>query len=38
MVDSAYDELYRAMRPGVAETHPVGPVAKTLHDLGSDGV
>ena len=38
MVDAAYEELYRAMRPGVAENQLVGLVAKTLHDLGSEGV
>jgi Xaa-Pro aminopeptidase len=38
MVDAAYEELYRAIRPGVAENQLVGLVAKTLHDLGSEGV
>lgn len=38
MVDAAYEELYRAMRPGVRENELVGLVAKVLYDLGSEHV
>ncbi len=38
MVDAAYDELYRFLRPGVRENECVGLVAKTLYDLGSEYV
>ena len=38
MVDSAYEELYRFMRPGVRENECVGVVSKTLYDLGSEHV
>jgi Xaa-Pro aminopeptidase len=38
MVDSAYDELYRFMRPGVKENECVGVVSKVLYDLGSEHV
>jgi Xaa-Pro aminopeptidase len=38
MVDAAYDELYRAMRPGLRESECVGLVSKTLYDLGSEYV
>jgi len=38
MVDAAYDELYRFLRPGVRENETVGLVAKTLYDLGSEHV
>lgn len=38
MVDAAYDELYRFLRPGVRENETVGLVAKTLYDLGSEYV
>ncbi len=38
MVDAAYDELYRAMRPGMRENECVGLVAKVLYDLGSEHV
>ncbi|HET7874835.1 MAG TPA: Xaa-Pro peptidase family protein [Methylomirabilota bacterium] len=38
MVDAAYEELYRAMRPGVRENELVGVAAKTLYDLGSEDV
>jgi Xaa-Pro aminopeptidase len=38
MVDAAYDELYRFLRPGVRENECVGVVAKTLYDLGSEFV
>ncbi|GAT88289.1 Xaa-Pro aminopeptidase [Paenarthrobacter nicotinovorans] len=38
MVDAAYEELYRFLRPGVRENEAVGLVAKTLYDLGSEYV
>jgi Xaa-Pro aminopeptidase len=38
MVDAAYDELYRAMRPGMRENECVGLVNKVLYDLGSEHV
>ncbi|MEU1970692.1 Xaa-Pro peptidase family protein [Microbacterium sp. NPDC019599] len=38
MVDAAYEELYRFLRPGVRENETVGLVAKTLYDLGSEYV
>ena len=38
MVDAAYDELYRAMKPGMAENEAVGLVSKVLYDLGSEYV
>src|ERR1700687_4145325 len=38
MVDAAYDELYRAMKPGMRENECVGLVAKGLYDLGSEFV
>src|SRR5262252_2720001 len=38
MVDSAYEELYRFMRPGVRENECVGLVNKVLYDLGSEHV
>src|SRR4051812_29353774 len=38
MVDAAYWELYRAMKPGMRENEAVGLVAKTLYDLGSEYV
>jgi Xaa-Pro aminopeptidase len=38
MVDAAYDELYRFMRPGVKENECVGVVSKVLYDLGSEHV
>ncbi len=38
MVDSAYEELYRAMRPGIRENECVGIVSKVLYDLGSEHV
>ncbi len=38
MVDAAYDELYRFMRPGVRENECVGLVSKTLYDMGSEFV
>ena len=38
MVDAAYDELYRFMRPGVRENECVGLVSKALYDMGSEHV
>jgi len=38
MVDAAYDELYRAMKPGMRENEAVGLVSKKLYDLGSEYV
>ena len=38
MVDAAYEELYRAMRPGTKENECVGLVNKVLYDLGSEFV
>ncbi len=38
MVDSAYEELYRFMKPGVRENECVGVVSKVLYDLGSEHV
>jgi Xaa-Pro aminopeptidase len=38
MVDAAYEELYRFLRPGVRENEAVGLVSKTLYDLGSEYV
>ncbi len=38
MVDAAYDELFRAMRPGMRENECVGLVSKVLYDLGSEHV
>src|ERR1700730_8760200 len=38
MVDGAYDELYRAMKPGMRENEAVGLVSKVLYDLGSENV
>ena len=38
MVDAAYEELYRAMRPGFRENECVGLVSKVLYDLGSEHV
>jgi Xaa-Pro aminopeptidase len=38
MVDAAYDELYRFLRPGVRENETVGLVSKVLYDLGSEYV
>ena len=38
MVDAAYDELYRFMKPGVKENECVGVVSKILYDLGSEHV
>src|SRR5215510_4167459 len=38
MVDAAYDELYRAMKPGMSENQAVGLTSKVLYDLGSEYV
>src|SRR5436309_5087506 len=38
MVDAAYHELYKAMKPGLRENEAVGLVAKVLYDLGSEYV
>jgi Xaa-Pro aminopeptidase len=38
MVDAAYEELYRAMRPGMRENECVGLVNKVLYDAGSEFV
>ena len=34
MVDAAYDELYRTMKPGLRENEAVGLVSKVLYDSG----
>src|SRR6476469_1868279 len=38
MVDAAYDELYRAMRPGFRENDCVALVNKVLFELGSEHI
>jgi Xaa-Pro aminopeptidase len=38
MVDTAYEELYAFLRPGVKENECVGLVNKVLYDLGSEHV
>jgi Xaa-Pro aminopeptidase len=38
MVDSAYEHLYEAMKPGIRENECVGLVNKVLYDLGSEHV
>src|SRR2546422_978734 len=38
IVDAAFDELYRAMKPGMRENETVGLVSKVLYDLGSEHV
>ncbi len=38
MVDSAYDVLFRALRPGMRENECVALVNKVLYDLGSEHV
>jgi Xaa-Pro aminopeptidase len=38
MVDAAYDDLYRYMKPGVRENECVGLVSKVLYDMGSEHV
>ena len=38
MVDAAYEELYRAMKPGIRENDCVALVNKVLYELGSEHV
>jgi Xaa-Pro aminopeptidase len=38
MVDAAYEELYRAMKPGMRENECVGLASQVLYDLGSEHV
>ena len=38
MVDAAYEELYRAMRPGFRECDAVALVSKLLYEMGSEHV
>jgi Xaa-Pro aminopeptidase len=38
MVDAAYEELYRALRPGVRENECVALVNKVLYEMGSEFV
>jgi Xaa-Pro aminopeptidase len=38
MVDSAYDQLFRALRPGMRENECVALVDRTLYELGSEHV
>ncbi|MEM7343777.1 MAG: Xaa-Pro peptidase family protein [Chloroflexota bacterium] len=38
LVDAAYDELYRALRPGIRENELVGLASKFLYDNGSEYV
>ena len=38
MVDAAYEELYRAMKPGMRENECVALVSKVLFELGSEHV
>jgi Xaa-Pro aminopeptidase len=38
MVDAAYYELYKAMKPGMRENEAVALVAKVLYDMGSEYV
>jgi len=38
MVDAAYEELYRAMKPGMRENECVGLVNKVLYEMGSEFV
>src|SRR5574340_661033 len=38
MVDAAYDELYRFMKPRVRENECVGLLSKVLYDMGSEHV
>ena len=38
MVDAAYEELFRALKPGMRENECVGLVNKVLFDLGSEHV
>ncbi len=38
MVDAAYQDLYKVLRPGVQENECVGLVSQSLYDLGSEFV
>lgn len=38
LVDSAYDELYRQLRPGMRENECVALVSKVLYEMGSEFV
>ena len=38
LVDATYDELYRALRPGVRENEAVAMATKTLYEMGSEHV
>jgi Xaa-Pro aminopeptidase len=38
MVDAAYEELYRAMRPGFRESDAVALASKVLYEMGSEHV
>src|SRR5574337_773950 len=38
MVDAAYEELYRVMRPGIRENECVALVNKVLYEMGSEHV
>ncbi|MDX1523785.1 MAG: M24 family metallopeptidase, partial [Anaerolineae bacterium] len=38
LVDSAYDELYRALKPGIREDECVGLVSDLLYSMGSEYV
>ena len=38
MVDAAYYDLYRAMKPGMRESEAVGLVAQRLYEMGSEYV
>lgn len=38
MVDAAYDELYRALKPGIRESDCVALVNKLLYEMGSEHV
>jgi Xaa-Pro aminopeptidase len=38
MVDAAYEELYRAMKPGIRENECVALVNKSLYEMGSEHV
>ena len=38
MVDAAYDQLYRALRPGIRENDCVALVSKVLFELGSEHI
>ena len=38
LVDATYDELYRALRPGVRENEAVAMANKTLYEMGSEHV